>query len=320
MISIDSSFESHGECCAGTLMLPDEPRRAPVIVMAHGFGATRAAGLNAFAEPFVAEGYAVYLFDYRNFGDSSGEPRHWVSPRRHLQDWVAAIRHVRSLSQIDSDRLVLWGTSFSGGHVIQTAARDPGVLAVIAQVPHVSGIASMKQISIGTSLRMSLAAWRDLLGSMLGRQHYSPIVGRPGELAALTGDDAWHGYARLLPAGARWENKVLSRIFLQVPLYSPIRHAHKVIAPTLIVAGRNDTITPAAAAQRAASRMADCEFHLVDGNHFELHLAGEPAFARNLAIQLAFLRRHVGADRRQTTNTQAMATVANWKVQTHEPE
>ncbi|WP_321931247.1 alpha/beta hydrolase [Paraburkholderia guartelaensis] len=87
---------------------------------------------------------------------------------------------------------------------------------------------------------------------------------------------------------------MLSRIFLEVPLYSPIRHAHKVAAPTLIVAGRKDTITPARAAQRAAKRMRDCEFHLVDGNHFELHLPGEPAFATSLAIQLAFLRRHVG--------------------------
>jgi pimeloyl-ACP methyl ester carboxylesterase len=295
MTSIDTSFESHGERCAGTLMLPAKVARPPVIVMAHGFGAPRAAGLAAFAERFVAEGYAAYLFDYRNFGDSSGRPRHWVSPRRHLQDWASAVAHVRTLVQIDAQRLVLWGTSFSGGHVIQTAALDPQVRAVIAQVPHVSGIASMKQIPIGTSLRMTLAALRDVLGDMLGRPHYSPIVGRPGELAALTGDDASHGYPKLLPPGAKWENRMLSRVFLEVPLYSPIRHASKVSAPSLIVAGRDDTITPASAAKRAAGRMKNCTFHLVEGNHFQLHLPDEEAFATSLAIQLDFLRRHLGA-------------------------
>ena len=44
------------------------------------------------ARRFVEAGYAVYLFDYRNFGDSEGQPRHWVDPFRHLKDWDAAIR------------------------------------------------------------------------------------------------------------------------------------------------------------------------------------------------------------------------------------
>ncbi len=293
---MESAFLSHGVRCAGTLLLPAQGRRAPVIVMAHGFGAIRAAGLPAFAERFVAAGYAVYLFDYRCFGDSDGLPRHWVSPRRHLQDWVCAIAHVRTLPQVDAQRMVLWGTSFSGGHVLQTAARDAGVHAVIAQVPHVSGLASLRQVPMGVLLRMTVAAVRDVLGGLFGRPHYTPIVGRPGDMAALTGDDAWHGYARLLPQGARWENRVLSRIFLAVPYYSPIRHVHKVSAPTLIVAGRHDTITPAAAAERAARRMQHCAFHVVDGNHFDLHLHDEPACAANIALQLDFLRRHAGID------------------------
>ena len=294
MVSIDSSFQSHGERCAATLMLPSQGTRPPVVIMAHGFGAIRAAGLPAFAERFVAEGYAAYLFDYRNFGDSEGEPRHWVSPRRHLQDWAAAIAHVRSLPEVDADRMVLWGTSFSGGHVIQTAAADHRVRAIIAQVPHVSGLASMKQVPVHLLLRMMLAAMRDLCGSVIRREHYSPIIGRHGDMAALTGDDAWHGYARLLAAGTAWENKVLSRIFLEVPLYSPIRHAHKVAAPTLIVAGTRDTITPASAARRASRRIPYCEFQRGEGNHFELHLHDEPAFASSIAAQVAFLNRHVG--------------------------
>lgn len=77
MSSVDSPFYSHGLRCAGTLELPARAKRPPVIVMAHGFGAIRAAGLYDFAERFVKAGYAVFLFDYRSFGDSEGEPRHW---------------------------------------------------------------------------------------------------------------------------------------------------------------------------------------------------------------------------------------------------
>lgn len=296
MPSFDSRFLSQGESCAGTLMLPEGSERPPVIVMAHGFGATRAAGLHAFAQRFVAQGYAVYLFDYRNFGDSDGMPRHWVSPRRHLADWSAAVAHVRTLDGIDRERIVLWGTSFSGGHVIRTAANDRRIHAVIAQVPHVSGIASIRQVPLHVLARLAMAALLDHGGRLLGRPYYRPIVGRPGDVAAMTSAECQEGYARLLPAGANWENRTLSRVFLEVPFYSPIRSAHRITVPTLIVAGERDTVTPAAAARRAAMRIPQCEFHLLDSNHFEIHLENEAVFMQSIALQLGFLGRHVGLE------------------------
>jgi alpha/beta superfamily hydrolase len=42
--------------------------------MAHGFGAERTFGLEPFAERFAEAGLATFLFDYRCFGDSEGEP------------------------------------------------------------------------------------------------------------------------------------------------------------------------------------------------------------------------------------------------------
>ena len=97
MKTIESSFASQGERCAGTLLhARQRGERPPVIVMAHGFAGVRAM-LMPHAQRFVEAGYAVFLFDYRNFGDSEGQPRHWVDPVRHLQDWDAAIRHVKTL-------------------------------------------------------------------------------------------------------------------------------------------------------------------------------------------------------------------------------
>jgi alpha/beta superfamily hydrolase len=93
--------------------------------MAHGFGAERAFGLEPFAERFAEFGVATFLFDYRCFGDSEGEPRNWISPRRHLQDWEAALAHVKGLPNIDPTGSL--GDLFSGGHVIVTVARHPEV-------------------------------------------------------------------------------------------------------------------------------------------------------------------------------------------------
>ncbi|MGV0801852.1 alpha/beta fold hydrolase, partial [Mycolicibacterium elephantis] len=54
------------------------PAGRPCVVMAHGFGATQDSGLFAFAEALAGAGAEVVTFDYRNFGESSGQPRQLV--------------------------------------------------------------------------------------------------------------------------------------------------------------------------------------------------------------------------------------------------
>lgn len=214
-----------------------------------------------------------------------------MSPRRHLQDWSAALAHVRKLPQVDSSRVILWGSSFSGGHVLQTAAEDGNVAAVIAQVPHVSGLASVAKVPLASLVKLSVAALRDVAGSLVGKPYYSRIVGRPGELAAMSTPEAWDGYMALFPEGVRWENKVLSRIFLELPLYSPGRFASRVKAPTLVVAGRQDSVTPPKAAQRAAAKLPQGEFELLESNHFQPYV--DEMFEKNIGLQLGFLKRKV---------------------------
>lgn len=291
MNSINSSFESEGLRCAGTLLLPSRSERPPVIVMAHGFAGVRAM-LMPHAERFVEAGYAVYLFDYRNFGDSEGQPRHWVDPFRHLKDWDAAIRHVKTLKVVDAERVVLWGTSLSGGHVVCMAARGHRIAAVIAGHPLVSGLGAVAGMPVLKILKLTLAGLRDLVGSLFGRPHYLPVAGRPGDFAVLTGPEAWGGMEELKAiVDVPWENKVLARVALQIPRYNPIRSARRVQVPTLVIAGSKDSIVSAQAARQAAGRMPKGEFTLHASDHFQPYY-GE-YLDENVHTQLAFLRKHV---------------------------
>ena len=138
----DVSFDSHGTSCAAWLYRPDGVTNPPIIVMAHGFAAIRLLRLDAYAERFAEAGYAVLVFDYRGWGDSAGEPRRVLDIRAQQRDWRAAVAYARSIEGVDPGRLVLWGTSFGGGHALHLAAEDHDVAAVIAQVPHISGPAS----------------------------------------------------------------------------------------------------------------------------------------------------------------------------------
>ncbi|HEY4916988.1 MAG TPA: alpha/beta fold hydrolase, partial [Solirubrobacteraceae bacterium] len=109
--------------------------------MAHGFSLTRHDGLPAYAKRLAEAGTAVLLFDHRYLGDSGGEPRQRFRKSAQMQDWRAAVAYARSLEGIDPARIILWGFSFSGGHVIETAAADPGIAATLALCPMVDGLA-----------------------------------------------------------------------------------------------------------------------------------------------------------------------------------
>jgi dienelactone hydrolase len=286
------SFDSHRETCAADLYLPAGRAHPPIVIMGHGFGALRSFRLPAYAERFAADGIAVLTFDYRTFGDSHGEPRHLVDPWRHLQDWRAAIAFARALPAVDGARMALWGSSYSGGHVMVLAAEDPAIAALVAQVPYVDSITTMAKLGIGYMLRATPHGLLDLARGLLGLSpHYVKLVARPEEFGVLNTPESWPGLMAIVPEGADWENKCCARILLSFPLYRPIASAARVRCPALVMLAEHDSLIAPSAVRRAAARMAHSEVVQYPLGHFDIY-QGE-AFDRAVERQSAFLRRHL---------------------------
>ncbi|WP_458189298.1 alpha/beta hydrolase [Haladaptatus sp. NG-WS-4] len=287
----DADFESDGTRCAGWLYTPEGVSNPPVVVMAHGFAGERTFGLPDIAEQFVANEYAVFLFDYRNFGDSDGEPRNLVNPARHVADWEAAIDHVRGLDAVDRRRIALWGTSYSGGHVIEAAAGDHRLSAVVAQVPFVDGRVVAREAGLKKLLRGTVAGVRDLIRKYTFRSpHTVPVVGDPDEFAVMNTPGAKAGMLHLVPDPPVWENEIPARAFLDIPFYRPVSAIESVPCPLLLVAGRDDDIVPSSSVEAAAER-ADATYVELPVGHFDVY---ESAMEEVLGYETAFLDRHVG--------------------------
>jgi pimeloyl-ACP methyl ester carboxylesterase len=260
--------------------------------MAHGFGATREGRLWAYAERFQDAGLGVLVFDYRHFGASEGEPRQLLAIARQLEDWRAAVEYARSRPDVDAARVALWGSSLSGGHVIATAADAPGVAAVIAQVPFVAGLATLRQNSPAQILRLTAAGLRDELARRVGREPEPlAIVGPPGSLAVMTTPDAEPGYQALYPPEVEWENHVAARIALRVGLYRPGARASEVRCPLLVAVGEQDGVTPPGPAIEVARRAPRGELAIYPLGHFDVY-RGEP-FERVVGDEIEFLLRHL---------------------------
>ena len=234
-------FSSGSEQCHAWLYLPVAGAQAtppPVIVMAHGLGAVKALRLAAFAERFQAAGYACLVFDYRHFGESEGEPRELLSLGRQRADWRAAVAFARSLPEVDSGRIVAWGTSFGGGHAIVTAAEDASIVAAIAQCPFTDGLASARQLSPVGNARLGIAAARDHLARLTGRPPVRvKVAARPGEVGLMDRPDVVEGSLRLLDASGLTEedfrNDVPARVAFEIPLDAPGRRVSDVRCPIL---------------------------------------------------------------------------------------
>lgn len=240
--------------------------------MAHGFAAERTFGLMAFAEEFVRRGVAAFLFDYRCFGDSHGEPRNLVSPRRHLEDWAAALAHVRGLEAIDASRVALWGTSFSGGHVIVTAARDRTISAVVAQVPFVGGLTSAGSLGPAYMLKALAAGLRDAIRMATLRPPYTvPVVGDPQSFAVMNTPGSKDGYLSLVPKGSSWQNQCPARILLSVMAYRPGASARKVACPALVIVAEKDSLIPVAAVERMVRKMPRATLVRLPVGHFDVY-------------------------------------------------
>ena len=287
-----SEFVSKGCRCRGDLYLPDGVTRPPVIVMAHGFAAERTFGLPAYAARFARTGMAVFLFDYRTFGDSEGTPRNYVDPARHLADWQMAIAHVRSLDAVDSGRIGLWGSSFSGGHVIVTAARDASITAIVAQVPFVDSISTIRKLGLGFLLKASLHATFDILCLMTFQSpHCVKVIGHPDEFAVMNTPESYPGFLALIPEDSHWENRCPARILMTFAGYRPIASARKIKCPALIMLAENDSLIDASAVEKTAVAMENGTLIKYPIGHFDIYSG--PSFEDAVRHQTDFFLTHL---------------------------
>ena len=291
------SFDSGGtECAAWHFAATGEalasPAGRPVVVMAHGLGGTKDSGLAPFAERLADAGLDVVAFDYRGFGASAGSPRQTVSGAGQVADYRAAMDAAARLPGVDAQRLVLWGVSLSGGHVLEAAADRSDVAAVVSLTPLVDGFAAGKHALASHKpselVRSTVMGVRSRASSALGRSAVMmPVVGRPGEVAALSLEGCYDDYLAI--AGPTWRNEVDASVGLELGNLRPTRFAERIACPTLVQIADFDRSAPPQAAAKAAFK-ARAEVRHYPCDHFDVW-PGKPWFESAVEHQVAFLAR-----------------------------
>ncbi len=286
------SFMSRGTRCTGWLTLPESSGPHPGVVLAHGLGATHGMLLAQYEQHFAAAGIATLAFDYRYTGESDGEPRQQFSMRRHRQDVIAALEFLRRHDGLDSERLGLWGTSLGALHVLQAAALDADIAAVVVQCPIVHGPATLSRGGLRPVVRLTPSIVADALRRIRGGgRAYIPIVGKPASLAAVTTAGALEGWYSTVPPGATFDNRMAALDLAGIAHSSAKRGAAKIKAPLMVCVSQRETLMDPRHAEDIAAAAPHAIVRRYDGDHFQIY--HPPLLGALLADQTAFLQEHL---------------------------
>lgn len=299
------TFDSGGTSCAATFYPSEQRGVGPCVVMGHGFTGTQDQ-LAGYAAAFSEQGLHALTFDYRHFGASDGQPRQVVNVSRQIEDWRAALALARSLSGVDTDAIGLWGSSFSGGHVLRLAAEDPRIRAVVVQVPEFGlGSGSLLEefrakrqrknlplrIILGVAFKLLGAAARDELRARRGLEpHYLPVFAPPGQAGAVIDADYERFLARAAETGPTWRNEFASRLFFRPPRYHR-GTAERVTAPLLVCVAAYDIETNPLAAESVARAAPHGYLLSYPVGHFGIY--EDPVQSTVISDQARFLRQHL---------------------------
>lgn len=292
-------FDADGVLLRGWLyrsvLANDAVQRMPAIVMSGGYGTTKEMFVDAYASYFAEAGFAVLLYDHRNFGDSQGEPRHEINPWQQVEDMRHAVTYLASLPGVDAHRIGVWGSSYSGGHAMVVAATDRRVQCVVVQVPTISGTQTAFRRAYGEAESILLDRFAEDRQQRAGGADPAmiPLMGAPGTGALYQSQDAqaWYRNAyRLAPAE---QPLITLRSVEFARAYNPGDYiAYISPTPLLMQIGGRDTVTPtdlALRAYNAALEPKSLQF-LAQAGHFDVYTN---YFEQVSAVALNWFRQHL---------------------------
>jgi len=182
--------------------------------------------------------------------------------------------------EVDPDRIGIWGSSYSGGHVLVVGAIDRRVKAVVSQVPLISGRANIRALVRADFI----AGYRELfdadrLARFQGKAPAMvPVVAEdPMAPSALPTPDSWEWFTQTGETRApAWRNEVTMRTVEMLGEYEPGSYLPYVSpTPLLLLVAEGDHLTPSEFAIAAFDTAHQPkELIIMPGGHFDAYTVG----------------------------------------------
>jgi fermentation-respiration switch protein FrsA (DUF1100 family) len=270
------TFKSEGQTMKGNLYLPENYRpgdKLPVAIVTGSWTTVKEQMAGTYAQKLAGQGIAALTFDFRNFGESGGEPRQYESPVLKTRDIQNAVSYLQTVNVVDANRIGGLAICASAGYMADAVAQDSRIKSYVAVAPWIHDAALVAQMyggKEGVTERLQDAAHAR---SEYNRTHavaYVPAISTSDKKAAMFGDFDYY----LNPqrgAIPQWKNQFAVQSWADWLGYSAMPSAPKIHVPTLFVHSEQAAIPEGAKAFYNRLGTTDKRFIWMDGTQFDFY-------------------------------------------------
>lgn len=127
------NFKSEGLNLAGNLYYPpnfEKGKQYPTIVSSGSWTTVKEQMAGLYAKRFAENGFITLAFDFRNYGESEGEPRAYENPSMKIQDIKNAVAYLKTLPEVDGSNIGAFGVCAGSMYTLMAASEDTDIKAV----------------------------------------------------------------------------------------------------------------------------------------------------------------------------------------------
>jgi len=187
------NFNSEGAKLVGNLYLPpnfDKSKKYTAIVVSGSWTTVKEQMAGLYAEKLANEGFITLAFDFRNFGESEGEPRFYESPELKKTDIRNAITYLKKRPEVDDSKIGAFGVCAGAMYTLMAASEDDRIQSVVTAASWLHDAEAVKlfyggEAGVNEKLAAARAAKKNYAEH--GVVDYIPTISTEDSTAAMYG-------------------------------------------------------------------------------------------------------------------------------------
>ncbi len=235
------NFNSEGANLVGNLFYPagfDETKTYPALVVSGSWTTVKEQMAGLYAEKLAEEGFITLAFDFRNYGESEGEPRFYESPELKKVDVKNAVSYLEGLPEVDPDKIGAFGVCAGAMYTLMAASEDKRIRSVATAASWLHDADAVKlfyggEEGVNQKLKAARKAKEEYAAN--GTVEYIPTISTEDPTAAMYGP--YDYYLNPERGGIpQWSNDKFAVMSWEDWLTTdPMNSAPNLTAPTLMI-------------------------------------------------------------------------------------
>ncbi|MEO1261194.1 MAG: alpha/beta hydrolase [Bacteroidota bacterium] len=186
-------FNSEGLTLTGNLYYPgdfNEDKIYPAIIVSGSWTTVKEQMAGLYAQRLAENGFITLAFDFRNFGESEGEPRFYENPSLKKEDIQNAVTYLESLKEVDNSRIGAYGVCAGAMYTLMAASEDKRIKSVVTAASWLHDAEAVKLFyggDEGVNTKIKAAQEAKTNYAQNGVVNYIPTISTEDEGAAMYG-------------------------------------------------------------------------------------------------------------------------------------